>query len=140
MPPHPGQPLSMTLDLARLGWECWMDMGLRAAKLAAGGPTAILEAQRMTTEKTAAMLEAQAAAAMALATGSSPRAATRKAVAPYRRRVKPIVGGWSIKSKWRPLPAEGETSPHGGFATRRQFCYERFRHSDSYLYSGAALG
>ena len=88
MPLHRGQPLSMTLDLARLGWECWMVMALRAAKLAAGGPAAILEAQRMTAEKTAAMLEAQTAAAMALATGSSPRAATRKAVAPYRRRVK----------------------------------------------------
>jgi hypothetical protein len=88
MPRRRGQPLSMTLGLARLGWECWMVMGLRAAKLAAGGPAAILEAQRMTAEKTAAMLEAQAASAMALATGNGPRAATRKAVAPYSRRVK----------------------------------------------------
>jgi hypothetical protein len=52
------------------------------------GDGAVYLAMRMTAEKTAAMLEAQAAAAMALATGSSPRAATRKAVAPYRRRVK----------------------------------------------------
>jgi geranylgeranyl pyrophosphate synthase len=52
------------------------------------GRTAVLEAQRMTAEKTAAMLEAQAAAGMALATGSSSRAAARKVVAPYRRRVK----------------------------------------------------
>ena len=87
-PPHCGLPLSMTFDLARLGWKFLMVVALRAAKLAAGGPAAILEMQRMTAEKTAAMLEAQTAAAMALATGSSPRAATRKAVAPYRRRVK----------------------------------------------------
>ena len=76
-----------------------MVMGLRAAKLAAGGPAAILEAQRMTAEKTAAMLEAQAALAMALATGSNPRAATRKAVAPYRRRVKANRRNSSVKSK-----------------------------------------
>jgi hypothetical protein len=37
MPPHRGLPLSMTFDLARLGWESWVVMALRAAKLAAGG-------------------------------------------------------------------------------------------------------
>jgi hypothetical protein len=36
----------------------------------------------------AAMLEGQAAAVMAIATGSSKAAVTRKAIAPYRRRVK----------------------------------------------------
>jgi hypothetical protein len=40
MPPHRGLPLSMTFDLARLGWESWVVMALRAAKLAAGGPAA----------------------------------------------------------------------------------------------------
>ena len=52
MPPHRGQPLSMDfMTLARLGWECWMVMALRAAKLAAGGPAAILQAQRMTAKE-----------------------------------------------------------------------------------------
>src|SRR5262249_35665046 len=59
-----------------------------AFRLGLGGRAAVLEMQRMTVEKTAAMLEAQAAAGVALATGSSSRAAVRKAVAAYRRRVK----------------------------------------------------
>src|SRR5262245_61370328 len=81
-------PISFAFDLARLGFEAWMVIGLRAAKLAMGGPAAMLEAQRMVAEKTAAMLEGQAAAGMAIATGSSKAAVARKANAPYRRRVK----------------------------------------------------
>jgi hypothetical protein len=42
----------------------------------------------MVAEKAAAMLEAQAAAGMALATGASRDAAVRKALTPIRRRVK----------------------------------------------------
>ena len=45
-------------DLARLGAEAWMVVALRLAKLAAGGPAAALEAQRMVAEKSAAALEA----------------------------------------------------------------------------------
>ena len=48
----------------------------------------MLEAQRMVAEKTAAMLEGQAATGMAVATGSSKAAVAGKAIAPYRRRVK----------------------------------------------------
>jgi hypothetical protein len=81
-------PISFAFDLARLGFEAWMVIGLRTAKLAMGGPAAMLEAQRMVAEKTAAMLEGQAAAGMAVATGSSKAAVARKAIAPYRRRVK----------------------------------------------------
>src|SRR5262249_61743944 len=58
-------PISFALDLARLGFEAWMVIGLRTAKLAMDGPAAMLEAQRMVAEKTAAMLEGQAAAGMA---------------------------------------------------------------------------
>ena len=64
-------PISFAFDLARLGFETWMVIGLRTAKLAMGGPAAMLEAQRMVAEKTAAMLEGQAAAGMAVITGSS---------------------------------------------------------------------
>jgi hypothetical protein len=81
-------PLTMAFDLARLGFEAWMVIGLRTAKLAMGGPAAMLEAQRMVAEKTAAMLEAQATAGMAVATGSSKAAVARKSIGPYRRRVK----------------------------------------------------
>jgi hypothetical protein len=81
-------PLGMAFDLARLGFEAWMVIGLRMAKLAAGGPAAAREAQRMTAEKAAAMLEAQTAASVAAATGSSHAAVVRKAIRPYRRRVK----------------------------------------------------
>ncbi|HEX2216734.1 MAG TPA: hypothetical protein VHG27_08615 [Xanthobacteraceae bacterium] len=63
-------------------------MALRSAKLAAGGPAATLEAQRMMAEKSTAMLEAQFAAGLALASGASRDAAGRKALGCYRRRVK----------------------------------------------------
>ena len=81
-------PIDMAFDLARLGFEAWWVMGLRTARLATGGPAAMLEAQRMLAEKGAALLEAQAAAGMALAAGGSCNAAARKAIGPYRRRVK----------------------------------------------------
>jgi hypothetical protein len=79
---------SLAFDFARLGAEAWMVVGLRFAKLAAGGPAAALEAHRMVAEKSAAALEAQFAAAMALATGASHAAAGSKALAGYRRRVR----------------------------------------------------
>ena len=79
---------SFVFDFARLGAEAWMVVGLRLAKLAAGGPAAALEAQRMVAEKSAAALEAQFAAGMASATGASHHAAASKALAGYRRRVR----------------------------------------------------
>jgi hypothetical protein len=84
---HYNLPVRIAFELTRLGLDAWMVMSLRALRLGRGR-TAVLEAQRMTAEKTAAMLEAQAAAGMALATGSSSRAAARMVVGPYRRRVK----------------------------------------------------
>jgi hypothetical protein len=80
-------PITFAFDLARLGFEGWIVIGLRTAKLAMGGPAAMLEAQRMVAEKTAAMLEGQAAAGMAVATGSSKAAVARKgdrAISPSR--------------------------------------------------------
>ena len=75
-------------ELARLGVESWMVMGLRWAKLAAGGPAAGLETYRMVAEKSAAAVEAQLTVAGALATGASQAAAGGKALAGYRRRVR----------------------------------------------------
>ena len=79
---------ALALDVARLGAEAWMVMGLRWAKLAAGGPAAGLEAYRMVAEKSAAALDAQLAAAMALTTGAGHAAAGSKALGRYRRRVR----------------------------------------------------
>ncbi len=82
------QSVSVFFDFARLGVETWMVMGLRVAKLAAGGPAAALEAQRMVVEKSAAAMEAQLAAGVALATGVGHAAAGRKALSRYQQRVR----------------------------------------------------
>jgi hypothetical protein len=103
---HYNLPFRMAFELARLGLDAWMVMSLRALRLGRGR-TAVLEAQRMTAEKTAAMLEAQAAAGMALATGSSSsRAAARKLIAPYRRRVR--------SNRRRLMRASSSSPGHGG--------------------------
>jgi hypothetical protein len=80
------QPFRTVLELAQLGFDAWTAIGLRTLRLGAGRRAAALEAQRMMVEKTATMLEAQAAVGMALTTGSSRRATARKMMAPYRRR------------------------------------------------------
>ena len=79
--------LAYALDSSRLGLEASMVIGLRLARLAAGGPAAMLEAHRMVAEKSAAALEAQVAFATALATGGGERA-HNKALACYARRVR----------------------------------------------------
>jgi hypothetical protein len=81
------RPFRTAFDLARLGFDAWMVIGLRTLRLGAGGRAASVEAQRMMVEKTATILEAQAAIAMALMSGSTPRATARKVIARYRRRV-----------------------------------------------------
>src|SRR4051794_28000378 len=78
---------SYAFDASRLGLESSMVIGLRLARLAAGGPAALLEAQRMVAEKSAAALEAQLAYATALATGGG-EGAHGKALACYTRRVR----------------------------------------------------
>jgi hypothetical protein len=52
--------IGLTLDAAPLGFETQRVIGLRLMKIAAGGPAAQAEAQRMVTEKTAAFAEAAA--------------------------------------------------------------------------------
>jgi hypothetical protein len=83
-----GKGLGLMVDMARLGAEAWMVVGLRMAKLAAGGPLAAREAQRMVTEKVAAAAEAQTAAGAAMMSGASAASIHRKAASGYRRRVK----------------------------------------------------
>jgi hypothetical protein len=70
----------LTLDAVLLGFETQRVIGLRLAKMAAGGPAAQIEVQRMIMEKTAALAEA----ATTLATGGSPQTVVRR----YRKHVK----------------------------------------------------
>jgi hypothetical protein len=52
-------PFRMAFELARLGFDAWMVASLRALRLGPGGQAAMLEAQRMIAEKSAAMLESR---------------------------------------------------------------------------------
>lgn len=80
-------------------WKTWFDsmlfageaqavIALRMMRLAGGGALANAEAQRMVTEKLAAVAAAQAAAGLALATGQSPKVAMRRAMTPIRKRMR----------------------------------------------------
>ncbi|MCE4222498.1 hypothetical protein HCU64_01925 [Methylobacterium sp. C25] len=68
------------MDTAMLALESQAVIGLRLAKLAAGGTGAQIEAQRMISEKMFAAGEA----AMTMATGGS----TQSVVSGYRRKVR----------------------------------------------------
>jgi hypothetical protein len=80
--------MSYAFAASRMSMEASMVIGLRLAKLAQGGPAGMVEAQKMVAEKAAAAVEAQLAAAMALATGGTQHAAATKALTGYRRRVR----------------------------------------------------
>ncbi|MDK2766123.1 MAG: hypothetical protein KYX69_00245 [Sphingomonas sp.] len=74
-------------DAWSLGWESAAVIGLRAAKIAQGGPEAQRETERMVSEKMTAAFELQMAM-MSGAMGVSPATTTRKALAHYRRKVR----------------------------------------------------
>jgi len=44
-------PISFAFDLARLGFEAWMVIGLRTAKLAMGGPAAMVRCFHVTAPR-----------------------------------------------------------------------------------------
>jgi hypothetical protein len=80
-------------------WQTWLDatrfaldaqcvVTLRMLRLAAGGPQATAEAQRMVMEKIAAFTTAQIAGGAALASGSGLAVVGARAAAPYRRRLR----------------------------------------------------
>jgi hypothetical protein len=79
--------LRVGLGLWSLAWEASLVIGLRTLKLAAGGPAAQAEADRAISEKVEAAAALQAAA-LTGALGSAPAAATTRAVAHYRRKVR----------------------------------------------------
>jgi hypothetical protein len=72
-------------------WDAQTVVFLRSLRMAQGGARAEAEAQRMITEKVAALAEAQLAAPAATLKGSKPHRVAKKALAAYAGRV-PIGG------------------------------------------------
>ncbi len=79
---------STWFDAARFGLESQQVIALRLMRMAAGGPLAATEAQRMVVEKVAAVAQAQQAAALALMTGKTFPTAATKAMIPIRRTMR----------------------------------------------------
>ena len=77
----------LAYETAWLGFDAQRVIALRFMRLATGGAAGRAEAQRMMSEKAAALVEAQIAAAGALAVGTS-AAAARKVLAVYKKRVR----------------------------------------------------
>jgi hypothetical protein len=78
---------TLASEAAQLGFDAQRVIALRFMRLATGGASGQAEAQRMMSEKSAALLEAQFAAAGALAGGKNAVAA-RKVLAVYKKRVR----------------------------------------------------
>ena len=76
------------LDAARFGLESQQVIGMRLMRMAAGGPLATTEAQRMVVEKVAALALANQAAALALMTGKPLHTAAAQAMRPMRKRMR----------------------------------------------------
>jgi hypothetical protein len=77
----------LAYETAWLGFDAQRVITLRLMRLATGGASGQAEAERMMSEKPAALVEAQMAAAGALAVGNS-AAAARKVLAVYKKRVR----------------------------------------------------
>ena len=73
---------------AQTGWDANIVVAMRLMRLASGGALAQREAQRMVTEKTFAIAEAQIAAASKIMMGGGISAATNSASAVYRRKIR----------------------------------------------------
>lgn len=78
----------MSMQGARLFWDAQTVIALRLMRLGLGGAKAQSEAQRMVTEKFAALMEAQVGAAKAVMTGQSSARAAKKVLGVYRKRVR----------------------------------------------------
>jgi len=69
-------------------WDAQAVMLLRCLRVAQGGAKARVEAQRMITEKAAALVEAQVAATAATLKRKKKHKVAKKALAVYARRVR----------------------------------------------------
>jgi hypothetical protein len=72
--------IALSAQAARMYWEAQAVMLLRSMRIAKGGARAEAEAQRMITEKVAALAEAQIAAAAATLKGSKKHRVAKKAL------------------------------------------------------------
>jgi hypothetical protein len=77
----------LPLNVWQATLEAQQVIGLRLARLAGGGHSAWAEAARMTSEKIAALSEAQTAAVMAVLTGKA-AAVPARTLALYRRKMR----------------------------------------------------
>jgi len=75
------------LDAWSLGLEASAVMGLRAMKIAQGGPASQAEAERMISEKVEAALDLQLRA-LTGGLGGTPASASARTLAHYRRKVR----------------------------------------------------
>jgi geranylgeranyl pyrophosphate synthase len=79
---------SVILKAMQLGFESQNVIALRMMRLAAGGTTAQTEVRRMIADKTAAGIEAQAAAAASVASGHRDTAVAGKVLRVLKKRVR----------------------------------------------------
>jgi hypothetical protein len=79
--------LALSAQAALMGWEAQRVIALRLMRIAAGGARGHAETRRMVTEKFAAAVEAQAAAAATTIMGGAGHRAGKKALGVYRKRV-----------------------------------------------------
>ena len=80
--------LALSTQAARMCWDAQAVMLLRCLRVAQGGAKARVEAQRMITEKAAALVEAQVAATAATLKRKKKHQVAKKALAVYARRVR----------------------------------------------------
>jgi hypothetical protein len=78
---------ALSAQAARMCWEAQAVMLLRGLRMAQGGAKAKAEAQRMVTEKIAALAEDQVAGTAAVLKGGRKHRVAKKALAVYTRRV-----------------------------------------------------
>ena len=79
---------ALSTQAARMCWDAQAVMLLRCLRVAQGGAKARVEAQRMITEKAAALVEAQVAATAATLKRKKKHQVAKKALAVYARRVR----------------------------------------------------
>jgi hypothetical protein len=80
--------LALSFKVLQLGIEAQNVVALRMMRLASGGVGTEAEMNRMIVEKTAAVAEAQFAAATAAAAGNADHVVANKALAVFRKRVR----------------------------------------------------
>ncbi len=78
----------LSVQGGRLLWDAQTVIALRLLRLGLGGPKAHSEAQRMVSEKFAALMEAQIGVATAAMMGHSGDRITKKVLGVYRKRVR----------------------------------------------------